>query len=650
MFRSFLLALVAVFGLSGPALADPPPSAARYAAPDMFSDVALSPSGKLVAMVGQKDSRAVLRVYDADRVKDGPKAEYVLGPAPRVRWIRWKTDNWLLVSVGVPDGSLGQVLEQSRLMSVDPGLKTFVNLGRAPRGKIALPETQDRVASFLPDDPSSVLVQIDWRTPVHPSLRKVNIRTAESTLVRDRDMRVTGWLVDADARPRLAVGDFTKSVADYFVVGADGALAPVTPKLPKEATFVALGFDRTPSRLVVASNHEGGVAGLYIYDLDRQVFGERLFKDDSYDVSGAVYGPDGRSVVGASFVNDQHEVVYFDPGYVKKVERARVLVGGDRIAVLDATPDGDRMIVARRENGRLVETWWVDLAAGQARSFGRFNPALDAAETGKVFPIRYKARDGLAIPGYVTLPPGIARLEDAKGLPFVVMPHGGPHARDSAEYDWWSQFLASRGYGVFQPNYRGSTGYGGAFEEAGRGQWGQAIQNDVSDGARWLVSQSYADKDRMCIVGGSFGGYTALVAAYLNADQYRCAVSLAGVADLNQLIQEERLYYGGDKVMRELMGELSRSPSAMRSYSPADNAARMSIPVLVVQGTADWTVPVRHGRVMRDRLKSAKRPYTYLELELADHSLSREKDRLAFLQAMDGFIASAIGPGAALRP
>lgn len=653
MFRRTFLVLGAGFCLSAPAPAlagDTPLPAAAYAAPGMFEDVALSPSGKQIAMVGQKDSRAILRVYDADDLKAGPKAEYQLGEAPRVRWIRWKTDTWLLVSVGLPDTGLGQAVQQARLMSTRADLKTFLNVWRKPPNGTTVPQYQDQVASFLPGDPGAILMQIDWRTPVYPGLRKLDLRTGETVLLRDRDKRVLDWIVDADGTPRLARGDYTRNEPPYFRVGDDGKLTPFEPKVPEKANFQAIGFDGAPNRLVVLSDHEGGTSGLYIYDLDKDAFGEQLFKDDRYEVSDAVYAPDGRSVIGAAYVTDQSEVVYFDPVYVAKADRARALVGGGAIAVLDATPDGGKMLIGKRENSRLVETWWVDLVGGKAQSLGRFNPVLDAASTGRVFPVAYKARDGLEIPAYVTLPPGYARLQDARGLPFVVMPHGGPQARDTAEYDWWAQFLASRGYGVFQPNYRGSTGYGETFTAAGRGQWGQAIQNDVSDGARWLVSQGYADKNRMCIAGGSFGGYTALVAAYLNADQYKCAVSLAGVADLDQLVAERKLYYGHDFALRTLLGGLLDSPTAMHAYSPADNAARMAMPVLIVQGTADSVVPLRQGQLMSARMKAAGRPYTYLELPLADHGLSREKDRQAFLGAVETFLGSAIGTPSKASP
>lgn len=647
MYRSFASALVALsLFASAPAWAAPVP-ASVYAAPAMYSDVAISPSGKLIAMVAQKDSLYVLRVYDADRLKDGPRAEYRLGPAPSVNWVRWKSDERLLFSVSVPDGSLKQVVTQTRLMSVDPGLKSFVNVAAPPRNYIEIPTIQDDVVSFLPNDPNAILLAIDWRTPWLPGVRKVDIRTGASMIVRDRDQKVTGWVADADGTPRLALGDYTKSkVPDHFRIGDDGSLKAFSPKVPEDARVGVIGFDRTPSRLVVTSDHEGGTRGLYVYDLDKDAFAETLFKDARYDVRGAVYSPDGRAVVGVSYVTDQHEVRYLDPAYAAKMARAEAIVGGSGLAVLDATPDGERMIVARREGGRTVESWWVDLKAGEARSLGRYDAALDAAPMGKVVAVSYKARDGLDIPAYVTLPVGVERLEDARALPFVVMPHGGPHARDTAEYDWWAQFLASRGYAVLQPNFRGSTGYGEAFRDAGRRQWGQAIQDDVADGARWLAAQGYADANRMCVAGGSFGGYTALVASFRDADLYRCAVSLAGVSDLEQLIQEERMYYGGETWTRALIGRAWRDGDELKANSPALQAAKVAMPVLIVHGTADSVVPVEHGRKMRDRLQAAGKAVTYRELDLADHSLSREKDRLAFLSEVEAFLARNIGPGA----
>lgn len=648
MFRALSVAAVLALSAGTPLHAAAPPPVEAYAAPSAFKHIALSPSGKKIALVTEQASREVIEVFDADNLKAGPRARYTLGAAPLVETLYWKNDAVLLFSVALGDKSLHQVVEQTRLMAVDDGLTSFANLGVAPTGGGVgpgqTPNIQDDVASWLPDDPGHVLVAIDWREPEYPSLRKVDILTGASETAMEHVAGVTDWITDPNGKPRIAVGDLSKSFPEYSLVEPDGKLTPLTIPEADKGAFRVEGFDRTPDRMVVVSGKDGGPAGLYVYDLSKRAFTETLFKDPRFDVGGAVMSFDGKSVVGVWYEADAAEVRYFDPAWAAKADAAARLVGADKVALLAGTPDASRVLVASLDDARMTEVWWVDLKAREARSLGRYRPSLDAAPHAKTVPVSFKARDGLEIPGYVVLPVGVASLSELKAAPFVVMPHGGPHARAGADFDWETQFLASRGYAVFEPNFRGSTGYGEAFEKAGVRQWGEAIQDDVADGARFVVAQGWADPNRMCVVGASFGGYTALVASYRNADLFKCAVDLAGPSDLELMIRNDSLYYGGDAASRALIGRAFRDADRLHRDSPTNNVASVGIPVLIVHGTADWTVPVEHSREMARRLKEAKKDVRYVELDLGDHQMSREKDRLAYLKALEAFLSAHLGP------
>jgi dipeptidyl aminopeptidase/acylaminoacyl peptidase len=260
---------------------------------------------------------------------------------------------------------------------------------------------------------------------------------------------------------------------------------------------------------------------------------------------------------------------------------------------------------------------------------GWYNSTLKSRSLSPVKTVEYKARDGTTIEAVLTLPRG----QEAKNLPLIVMPHGGPGSRDSEAYDWWAQFLAEQGYAVIQPNYRGSTGYGNAFKEMGEGQWGLKMQDDLLDAIDWTAQEGIADPKRVCIVGGSYGGYAAMRGAQRDGDHYRCAVSYAGVSDIGAMLRYDRNYLG-KWVTEYWKKQVSDSKAVSPRFHPADFGA----PILIAHGAKDKRVPVRQSRMLVDELKKAGKPYEYLEQERGDHHFSRAEDRLEFLKVLKAFL------------
>jgi dipeptidyl aminopeptidase/acylaminoacyl peptidase len=254
---------------------------------------------------------------------------------------------------------------------------------------------------------------------------------------------------------------------------------------------------------------------------------------------------------------------------------------------------------------------------------------------------RYRARDGVEIPAYLTRP------LDAKGpTALVVLPHGGPAARDVGGYDWLAHALASRGYAVLQPNFRGSAGFGEKWELAGHGEWGIGVmQNDLTDGVAAVVAAGIADPERVCIVGGSYGGYAALAGAAFTPELYRCAAAIAGVADLREMLSFERDKAGPASATvaywRQAMGvEDAKSPvDHLNAASPAQHAERVRAPVLLIHGRDDTVVPIAQSRAMERALTAAGKSVQLVELDGEDHWLSRPRTRLETLQALDAFLA-----------
>jgi dipeptidyl aminopeptidase/acylaminoacyl peptidase len=234
----------------------------------------------------------------------------------------------------------------------------------------------------------------------------------------------------------------------------------------------------------------------------------------------------------------------------------------------------------------------------------------------------------------LTVPAG----RDARGLPLILMPHGGPYARDDEEWDWWAQFLADRGYAVLQPNYRGSSGFGTAFADKGEGEWGLKMQDDLDDAVDWAVKSGLADPARVCIVGASYGGYAALRAASRGGSLYKCAVSYAGVSDLGAILRYDRRFFNSG-ASRDW---LRRQAPDLRAVSPINHAESFSIPVLIMHGKKDRTVPVAQSREMAEKLEHAGKAFTYIEQPEADHHFTREADRLQFLKELEAFLAKHV--------
>jgi TonB family protein len=298
-------------------------------------------------------------------------------------------------------------------------------------------------------------------------------------------------------------------------------------------------------------------------------------------------------------------------------------------------------------------TYYVfDRAARRMNIFASPYDRLDGARFSPVKSVRYAARDGLSIPAYLTLPQG----REAKGLPLIVLPHGGPFIRDSHAFHPWVQFLADRGYAVLQPNYRGSTGYGRTYVERGYGEWGRKMQDDLDDGVAWLEEAGTIDPKRVCIMGASYGGYAALWGAIRNPELYRCAISLAGVTDVGGMLKYDSKFLIAKRYSKQwrkkVVGEQSRDLAAV---SPLQQAARLNVPVLIAHGERDTNVPVDQGRKMVAALKARGAPVQSAFYPGEGHSFHRAEDSIDFLRRVEAFLeihnpAAPAAPAAAAEP
>jgi dipeptidyl aminopeptidase/acylaminoacyl peptidase len=268
---------------------------------------------------------------------------------------------------------------------------------------------------------------------------------------------------------------------------------------------------------------------------------------------------------------------------------------------------------------------------------------IKPGDIGEVITIEYKAGDGLKIPALITWPASVP-ADQRKNLPLVVMPHGGPSSYDSIGFDWLAQYLANEGYAVLQPNFRGSAGFGKAFREAGYGQWGRKMQSDITDGVNAMIKMGWADKERVCIVGWSYGGYAALAGGALTPDLYKCVVSVAGVSNLRDMLYTEAKDHGPNslsvKYWKELIGDPDKDAKAIDAVSPALLAASFKAPVLLIHGTEDTVVPSRQSNMMDEALRRADKAVDYVKIKGDDHSLVDNASRRTALTKIGEFLAT----------
>ena len=655
--------IAAAFGViaalsSAPARAAPPPLEAYGKLPGI-SEMTLSPSGGRVAFVADLGGGQQLYVLTFE---GKPLMVMSIG-ALKLRGITWAGENLVLVDLSKtvdigPDWTKSkQELLAVAVVNVDTkkslavfGNKSSVN--PVVFGENGVAQINGRWYGFFGgqtledvlggiDDIRFANTETDGNIMyINTDLYRVDLETGALTLVAKGERGSSGWLVGADGEVvaralrrektgdwrvmsgrsggrALAQGNSKRGGADVFGLGQSGDSVLIRHPASDDWVTDDVPLSGGPSKAVAAVDDEGG-----------------FIVDES-----------SRRWIGRSGDGDEPTYDLFSAAAQARVRAARKAFPGYYTRLVSHSDDFGRLIIYTDGKDDAGTYWIVNIATGSANPLGRPYPAIAAADVGPTRMIDYKAADGLALRGVLTLPPG----REAKNLPLVVMPHGGPGARDYPGFDYWPQAFASRGYAVFQPNFRGSTGYGPKLRDAGSGEWGRKMQTDISDGAAELAKQGLVDPKRACIVGWSYGGYAALAGVTVQHGLYRCAVSMAGVADVGAMYSadtQESAY--SEDVTASLKAQLG-DRAGWKAISPAKLADKADAPILLIHGKDDTVVPMRQSDLMENALKSAGKPYERLTLPNADHWLLKEDTRIAMIKASVAFVEKYNPPDAATR-
>jgi dipeptidyl aminopeptidase/acylaminoacyl peptidase len=459
------------------------------------------------------------------------------------------------------------------------------------------------------------------------------------------------WIADADGHVRLAYGE--SGAEGYFLYrraqGEPWVDVGPTERFPLDAmTFVPLGFTNDPRKIYVSARIDSDRFAIHEFDIESRRFSPPIFSHPHYDVTGPLRfstGEDGvRKLVAIEYQADYQETHWVDGGWREMMKEIHQALPGRVAYVLGTSSDGGvilLLVISDRHPG----TYYVHRPTeGMLVPFVDRRPQLDPQHMVEVRPVQYRARDGLLIPGYLALPRG----SEGKRVPVIVNPHGGPWVRDDREFDPVLQFFANRGWAVFRPNFRGSTGFGLTFQKMGYRQWGKAMQQDITDGVRWLIDQGIADPGRICIYGTSYGGYAALLGAVESPDLYRCAASYAAATDLAELLSD-RNQREDNQLWTRLIGDRKEDRERLRLASPVHRASAIRIPVLMAHGKEDRVIRASHTREMARALSRSGRLEELMLFDDEGHGLHHERNRLEYYGRLEQFMARHLGAPRAAR-
>ena len=639
--RSAALGAALCFGaLAGPAHSKAPAPSLFGQKPNVH-DAAISPDGTRLAIIQNMDGSYYIRVID---LKDPSNAKPAVGLEDGVKpkYIKWVNDGQIFVSFWQTQKMRRTVFNASFFYTIDADTMKGDILIRPREG---LRQFNDEILDWLEDDPDHVIMQFadDGEDQSYPDVRKVNVETGRSSIVKRQSNRINDWTTDSAGEPRVGIGARSQGRSKFMLIRDpqtdDWTNYEKYPGLDPDTQRIIAVTDGGRS-LVVSAYRGKNTRGLHRYDLVARQWAETLYQNDDYDVGGVILSKDGESIVGATFTGEEEERVLFD-SYDSTYEEALALLDGFQVDFVDQSADSEKLILrvsSPNDPGGL----FLFTRGGSLSKISDNRPGLEADRMGEVLSVAYTARDGQRIPAYVTLPAGLQAGQSPKDMPFIVFPHGGPFARDEKRFDYMAQFFASQGYGVLQMNFRGSEGYGKSFEDAGRNNW-VVMQEDVEDGMRWLLDKGYADASRSCIAGWSYGGYAALMGAAKTPDLYNCSVAIAPLTDIPDAAQDLRDFVNGKAAADRVFAGIMKDKDVMRANNPVDVADAITVPVFMAHGTRDTSVEIDQFDRMKKRLQKAGVKGTYLRFEDEDHYMSLQKNRVKMLDELAKFLRKANG-------
>lgn len=492
----------------------------------------------------------------------------------------------------------------------------------------------------LEDNDDELIIGMNKNNPMLFEPYRINIHTGEFIQLAPNDNPaepITAWMTDHAGKLRIAIKT-VDGVNHSLLYRADETMpfrTVITTNFKE--SLEPLFFDFDNGHIAYASTNIGRDRSEIIrFDLEQgKESGEVFFAHPEVDVGSLIYSRKRKVVTGAVYTTWKREIRFFDPERAALQQRLESELPGYEVVVTNTNKAEDKYLARTYSDRSLGAYYYYDKATDRLEKIVEVSPWLDEADMSPMQPVVYQSRDGLAIHGYLTLPKG----KPAHKLPIVLNPHGGPWVRDSWGYNPEVQLLASHGYGVLQINYRGSTGYGRSFWQKGFKQWGQTMQDDLTDGVQWLVAQGIADPCRVAVYGASYGGYAALAGITFTPELYACAVDYVGVSNLFTFMRTIPPYWKPYlEMLYEMVGHPEQEEQMMRAASPVFHIGRIQAPLFVVQGANDPRVNIDESDQIVRSLRERGIDVPYMVKYNEGHGFSNEENRFEFYKAMLGFL------------
>jgi dipeptidyl aminopeptidase/acylaminoacyl peptidase len=642
------LALILSLG-AGPAHAlDPEP----FVRNDVFGDIRISPTGEYLAATIPLDDRVGLAILrTSDRSVTGKVS---LGPNTAIDGFWWVNDERVVLGVAQQFGSLDEPLPTGELVGVNAnGGRDELLVGQratgAPIGSRISAKKGDRVAArmvdTLPDDERWAIITTEpFTDDPFRKLERMDVYTGRRVTIGRAPILHAWFATDNAGTVRFAWGEGTDLVSKLFHRPDDEAEWTLVSDQSRAGVIeTPVGFSSDNRLAYLRVQRVEGPDVIVEFD---PTSGTRrtVLEDDNTSPAQILYRGATQTPIGAVFMDGARRVEFIDPKSPEaRLQRSlEAAFPGQAVQINSTTKDGGIALVEVRSDRNPGDFYLFDTVNKKADFLLARRTWLDPAAMAEMRPVTWKARDGLALHGYLTLPPG----RGEKHLPLIVLPHGGPFGIfDAWGFDYEAQLFAAAGYAVLQPNFRGSGNHGRAFQQAGAGQWGKTMQDDVTDATRWAIAAGIADPKRICIHGASYGAYAALMGVAREPDLYRCASGYVGVYDLPLMHTrgDIRGSRWGETYLREWVGE----PDALAAVSPVNLADRIKAPVFLAGGGEDRRTPIVHTERMEKALKNAGVPVESLTYPTEGHGFYEPAHRKEYYGKLLGFFAQHLGAGGA---
>lgn len=628
--------------------------ARRFGSRSDVLQISLSPSGKQIAYLAPAGHGERVMVVDIDKGGEPRTALAVDQPGGHLSWCKWATEAQLICSLRITSPFESVLIGWSRLYVVQADgsgsqMLTLHDVGRT----IGISQYGGGILAYgIKGEPNKILMsqpvyaQNTTGTKIGTSqggleVDEVDVTTLQHSHVEKLRETASDYVADEDGHIRIMVSyppdtqGYIRSDQPVYDFRPKGSTTYQELKPTEPITDLQIyAVDSAQDRAIGIGRVDGYLKVLAI-SLDGSGTVKTLLERPGIDVDHLVRIGASNRVVGASYATDRRQTEFFDPELKTLMDQLQKALGSKGLVeIVDASQDENRLLVTVRSDVNPGVTYLFDKRTKQLQELLPMRSGTAGLKLSPMKPITYKAADGTAIPAYLTLPPGVT---DPKGLPAIVMPHGGPEARDEWGFDWLAQFYAQRGFVVLQPNFRGSAGYGEEWmHQNGFKSWIIAV-GDVNDAGRWLVDQGIADPKKLAVVGWSYGGYAALQAAVAAPDVFKAVVAIAPVTDLDRLRNDAR-YFNNFNIVSDFLGH----GEYIDQGSPDKHANKIAAPVMLVHGTLDERVNEIHSELMASALKGAGHPPTFLKFDGLDHSLDDSAARAELLSKSDAFLRGAL--------